>query len=39
MKKLLSVLLCAAMLLSMGAMLSACGDNTVTLNVYNWGEQ
>ena len=38
MKKLLSVLLIAAMLL--GALsLSACGGkDTLTLNVYNWGE-
>ena len=38
MKKLLSVLLCAALLLSTAAMLSACGGSTLTLNVYNWGE-
>ena len=37
MKKVLSVILIAAMLLALGA-LSACGGNTLTLNVYNWGE-
>ncbi len=38
MKKLLSLLLIAAMLLS-AAALSGCGSkDTLTLNVYNWGE-
>ena len=38
MKKLLSVLLCAVMLLSL-CVLSGCGSSkTLTLNVYNWGE-
>ena len=37
MKKLLSVILAAAMLLGLCAVLSGCG-NTLTLNVYNWGE-
>ncbi|MBR5094585.1 MAG: extracellular solute-binding protein, partial [Oscillospiraceae bacterium] len=38
MKKLLSVLLCAALLFGMAGLLSACGGSTRTLNVYNWGE-
>ena len=38
MKKLLSVLLCAALLLGMAGMLAGCGEPTLTLNVYNWGE-
>ena len=38
MKKMLSVLLAAVMLLSLCA-LSGCGSSkTLTLNVYNWGE-
>ena len=37
MKKLLSVLLAAALLLGMAGMLSGCGS-ALTLNVYNWGE-
>ncbi len=38
MKKTLSVLLCAVMLLSL-CVLSGCGSSkTLTLNVYNWGE-
>ena len=37
MKKLVSVLLCAAVLCAL--LLSACGSSdTLTLNVYNWGE-
>ena len=38
-KKLLTLLVAAAMLLSLAA-LSGCGSSkeTLTLNVYNWGE-
>ena len=39
MKKIISVLLMAAMLVSCCAMMTACGSSdTLTLNVYNWGE-
>ena len=39
MKKLLSLLLCAALLIGTAVMLSGCGSSdTLTLNVYNWGE-
>ena len=41
MKKILSVLLAALMLLSVSALLAGCGaksEPTLTLNVYNWGE-
>ena len=37
MKKLLSVLLAAALMLGLCSMLTACGS-AKTLNVYNWGE-
>lgn len=38
MKKLISVMLVAAMMLGCMIFLSGCGEKTVTLNVYNWGE-
>ena len=39
MKKLLAILLSAALLLGVSAALAACGSSdTLTLNVYNWGE-
>ena len=40
MKKILSVLLCVAMLTGLCVVLSGCGSSskTLTLNVYNWGE-
>ena len=38
MKKLLSVLLLAAMLLSALSLTGCGGKDTLTLNVYNWGE-
>ena len=38
MKKLLSVLLLAALLLSALALTGCGGKDTLTLNVYNWGE-
>ena len=38
MKKILCLILAAAMLMGMCAALSGCGSKTLTLNVYNWGE-
>ena len=39
MKKTISVLLAAVMLLSCAAFLGGCGsEDTLTLNIYNWGE-
>ena len=40
MKKALSLVLCAAMVLSLSFLLSGCGSSSkaLTLNVYNWGE-
>ena len=38
MKRLISCLLLAALLCAVCLSLSACGTETLTLNVYNWGE-
>jgi len=39
MKKILCVVLCVAMIMASAVMLTGCGSsNTLTLNVYNWGE-
>ena len=38
MKKILSVICIVALLTSTAAFFSGCGDDTLTLNVYNWGE-
>ena len=37
MKKIATLLLCA-LVLGCFALLSGCGGETLTLNVYNWGE-
>ena len=37
MKKIVTLLLCA-LVLGCFALLSGCGGETLTLNVYNWGE-
>ena len=38
MKRIVSLVLCAALSVSLLLTLSACGGETLTLNVYNWGE-
>lgn len=38
MKRIISLVLAAALLLSMTSLLSACGGSGETITVYNWGE-
>ena len=38
MKKMIALLLIVLMSLSLSAVLTGCGSNVRTLNVYNWGE-